>query len=74
MLKPMLIAPRQPKQQQHQKKIVVIAVGVVEVEIEDVVSMVLHRKKIAKIELPQQRRPINKLTITIPITMHIIVC
>jgi hypothetical protein len=78
MLKTVLIVQHQQKQQQHhQKEIVVIEVHVMdveEVEIEQGVSTVLHRKKVEKIELQLQQLLINKLMMLIKIITHIIVC
>jgi len=82
MLKMVLIVRMQQKQQHHQKEIVVIEVHVMdveEVEIEHVVSMVLRRRKVEKIDLQLQQQQqqlllINKITMHIKIIMHIIVC
>ncbi len=78
MLKTVLIVQHQQKQQQHhQKEIVVIEVHVMDVEEVEIVHgvlMVLHRKKVEKIELQQQQLLINKLMMHIQITTHIIVC
>ena len=82
MLKLVLTVRLQPKQQHHRKGIVVIEVDVLaeeEIEIEHVVSMVLHQRRIEKIEelplLQQQQRKqlIQKVTMVIKIIMHIIV-
>jgi hypothetical protein len=78
MLKMVLIVRMQ---QHHQKEIVVIEVHVMdveEVEIEHIVSMVLRRRKVEKIDLKLQQQQqlllINKITMDIKIIMHIIVC
>lgn len=82
MLKLVLTVRLQPKQQHHRKGIVVIEVDVLaeeEIEIEHVVSMVRHQRRIEKIEelplLQQQQRKqlIQKVTMVIKIIMHIIV-
>ena len=83
MLKTVLIVrPQQKQQQHHQKEIVVIEVHVMdeeEVEIEHGVLMVLHQRKVEKIELQlrqqqqQQELLINKLTMHIKIITHTIV-
>lgn len=80
MLKPVLIVRLQRKQQLHRKEIVVIEMHVLvveKIEIEHVVLMVLHRKRIEKIELllhqQQRKRRIPKVTKAIKITMDIIV-
>lgn len=83
MLKLVLTVRLQPKQQHHRKGIVVIEVDVLveeEIEIEHVVSMVLHQRRIEKIEeLPllqqqqQRKQLIQKVTMVIKIIMHIIV-
>ena len=68
MLKMVLIDRTQRTRQVHRKQRVQIEVRGVDLEevaIEHVVSMVLHRRKIEKIELPlqQQLLLINKITI-----------
>lgn len=74
-----LIIQHQQKQQHHLKEVAEIVVhemDVVEVKVVHVVLMALHRRKVERIELQQQRQHqllINKLTIHIKNTMLIIV-